>query len=120
MSDVGFASPVSTPRKNAEAASYGNDGALLVTFYKEKVFMAFQSEQQAKPVYEYMDYIHIILPGGKSDSKRKVRLEAPVGANWLSDPDRFPRQWQAYLNKQEQVQSGTPLEEFPPLPRILV
>lgn len=120
MSDVGFASPINAPRKNGEMASYGNDSGLHVTFYQEKVYMGFESEKQGKPVYEWRPYVHIITPGAKTDMKRPVREFGIPGSGIPSDPERFPRQWQAFKNQQEQAQSGMPLEEWSPLPRQFV
>ncbi len=117
MSDVGFAAPTRIPQRNGEAVSYGNDEGLYAVFYMERVHLTFESEKQGKPVYEDRPYIHIVT-SSKSDIRRPVRHVAQFGQP--PDPERFPRQWQAFQNKQEQAQTGTPLEEWPPLPRGMV
>ena len=37
----------------------------------------------------------------------------PGDGSYPSFPERFPKQWQQFLNKQEQTHSGTPLEMWP-------
>lgn len=119
MSDVGFASPVNTPRGNGEMAQYGSDASLFVTFYMERVYQEYESEAKGKPIWKDEEFVHILQPGAKTDIKRKVRRVMPNGSGIPSDPERFPRQWQAFQNKQEQAQSGTPIEEFAPMPNAI-
>lgn len=92
-------------------AQHGNDNGLHVQFYDEAVLQSFESEAAGRPIYKPVPYIHMLLPGGKSDIKRPVKLED----DGRSPPDtvRFPRQWAAYKTNTEQLQSGTPLEAWP-------
>lgn len=120
MSDVGFASPIVPLTKNGQLAQHGSDDGLVVRFYKERVHQAFESERQGRPVFLIEDHVHIIIPGGKTDIKRKVDLHGKPTLNVPPDPERWPRQWAAFQNQQEQAQAGTPLEEWPPLRRELV
>lgn len=98
---------------NAEMASYGSDLKLMVTFTREPYLMGFASEKAGKPVYEDRDYITIVQPGAKSDSKRLVKLESDQ--HGPSDPERFPRQWNAFQGQKVQVSDGLPLENWPPI-----
>lgn len=118
---------------NGEMASYGNDKKLIVRFTREPVYQEFESkggirgggmingvsipgemvEGAGHPVYKDMDFIEVIQPGGKSDSKRHVKLVDDEKGP--SDPHRFPSQWTAFKNEQHQVADGLPLEQWPPL-----
>lgn len=120
MSDVGFASPVNPLTKNGQLAQHGSDAALHVTFYYESVYQDFESQQLGRPIYKDVEHVHIMLPGGKTDVKRKVDHYGNPGLGIPPDPERFPRQWQAFKNKQEQAQSGMPLEEWPPITKNLI
>ena len=44
----------------------------------------------------------------------------PGDGSFPTLPERFPRQWQQFLNKQEQTHYGTPLEMWPGLTKIQV
>lgn len=92
-------------------AQYGTDRNLFVEFYDEMVHQAFKSESAGIPIYEAVPHIHMVYSGGKSDFRRKVKLEDDNASP--SDPHRFPRQWEAFKANQEQSQPGTPLEMMP-------
>lgn len=104
--------------QNSYHVSHGDDRGLWVEFTTEAIHQPFESEQQGRPVFKNVPFIHIVTPGGKSDIVRPVRMTQENGAP--SDPERFPRQWQAFQNQQEQVQDGTPLEQWPPLNKAQV
>jgi hypothetical protein len=112
---MSFAPPVKdiNQMSNGEMASYGSDLKLMVTFTREPMLMGFESEKAGKPVYEDRDYITIVQPGAKSDSKRAVKMEDDH--HGPSDPNRFPRQWAAFKNQTLQVADGLPLENWPPI-----
>jgi hypothetical protein len=119
MSDVAFAPAMNTQQlSNAQMASYGSDNSLMVTFYKETILLEHETEVQGKPVYKDFDYVHIVQPGGKSDIKRRVKLDGSGGSP--PDPERFPRQWQQFQNKNVEVKDGLPLEQCPFLPKAEV
>jgi hypothetical protein len=104
--------------QNSYHVSHGDDRGLWVEFTMEAVHQPFASEQEGRAVFNNVAHIHIVTPGGKSDIMRPVRMEAANGAP--SDPERFPKQWAAFQNQQEQVQDGTPLEQWPPLNKAQV
>lgn len=111
---MSFAEPTVVKTGENYFVSHGDDKSLWVEFYSEPVFLEFQSQKQGRPMYEDHDFVRIRTPGlGGNTVERRVRMEGD--ANVPSDPDRFPKQWQAYQNKQVQVQHGTPIEQWPPL-----
>jgi len=92
----------------------GDDRKLFVEFYLESVHQDFESKKHGRPVFKDVEFIRIRTPGVTGSTvEREVRMESDGIAP--SDPERFPRQWQAFKNKQEQVQDGTRIEEWPPL-----
>lgn len=103
---------VKTGDPNIRVAQYGDDSGLFVEFSREPKLMVFKSEQANRPIYEDRDYISITYAGGKSVNKREVRL-VPDNNGGPSDPDRFPKHWEAFQRQAEQAQSGTQLEVMP-------
>lgn len=60
------------------------------------------SSKEARPIYKEAVYIYIMVPGERDVVHRRA---------WDKDYERFPRQHQAFLNKQNQdTASGTPLK----------
>ena len=120
MSDAGLASLTGLTPSGAHTfvAQYGNDAGMHAEFYSEPVLMAFKSQEAGRPIYEDRNFIYITRPGAKSDLRREVRLV--TDGTIPTDPERFPRQWQQFQNKQEQTHSGTPLEQWPPLTKSQV
>lgn len=92
-------------------ASHGSDDNLFVEFYTDAVHLEAQSREEGRPIYEDRVFISIMTPGGKSTVVREARLERGDNGE-IPDNDRFPRQWMQFKNQQEQVGSGTPLEQW--------
>lgn len=111
MSSEGLMSPLQPPRRQNEMAQFGSDAGLIVRFFKQAVANPAKSDLEGKPVFEDRDFVQIVTPGGKSDLTREVikhqREEIPP------DTTRWHNQWQAYLNQQQQVHDGVPLENWP-------
>jgi hypothetical protein len=101
---------------NSYHVSHGEDKNLHVEFRTEPVYQGFESERQGRPIYKETPYIHIDFPGDRTKT-----IDRPVDMDGAgdrpSDPDRFPRQWESFKNKQEQVQDGFSITEWPPLSR---
>lgn len=120
--DLGFApSPVQNLRPAGTdifVAGYGDDRGLVVKFYTEATLMGAKSEAAGRPIYEDVDYIHMFLPGGKTDVKRPVKLVDDDRSP--SDPHRFPRQYEAFKNQKGEAHDGTPLEHIAFIPRARV
>jgi hypothetical protein len=92
---------------------------------------------KGRPIYKEKVFIHITRPGAKSDLRREVpmafnldgtpalddqgrQIPQSGDGSYPSFPERFPKQWQQFLNKQEQTHSGTPLEMWAPLTKSQV
>src|SRR5262245_33761172 len=60
------------------------------------------SQREGRPIFKEAVYINIMIPGERDIVHRRA---------WAKDYNRFPFQYQAFLNKQNQDQaSGTPLK----------
>lgn len=94
--------------------SHGDDSRLFVEFTMEAIHQVAKSEEEGRPIYKDVPHIHIHFPGDRTKQIfRPVKMEADhVGP---ADPDRFPKQWAAFQNQQEQVQTGTPVEQWAPI-----
>lgn len=97
--------------QHVSVAQYGSDKGLFVEFYHEKVLQEFESTAAGRQIFKAVPHIIIHYSGGKSDLRRKVKMEDDQHSP--SDPHRFPRQWEAFQANQSQSQSGTPLEMVP-------
>jgi hypothetical protein len=90
--------------------SMGSDARLYVEFFAHSEHQPFKSQEAGRPIYEKRDYIKIIQPGERDQMIREVTE---------LDRLRFPRQWQAYANQQQQMPDGTPIAVmFPQDPQI--
>lgn len=111
-----FASPigVQNPNANHSMAVYGKDENLIVHFERKPHLDRAESEKRGRPIYKDRDYITIRVPGDKNRVvERPVRMNPARGQ--ISDPERFPRQWQAYQSNQQVTHDGTPLSEWGPM-----
>lgn len=97
---------------DVRAVSYGGDAGLYVEFRMENVHQVHDSEKQGRPIYKQVPFVRCYVPGDKTKIvDRPARLQ-PMG-DIPSDPQRFPRQWQAFQNGQQVAHNGTPLVEWP-------
>ena len=100
-------------------ASHGDDSAVWAEFYLKPIKHEFKSQQAGRPIYEEKEYLRITFPGDRTKTwDQPVKLTGDN--NGPGDPQRFPRQWQAFKSQQEQIPDGTPLEEFPAFSRARV
>lgn len=145
MSDSGLAAHTGlTPSgSHTFVAQYGNDTGMMAEFRSEPVYMEFESKGgekitgtvqnkiielhsgKGRPVYKEKVFVYITRPGAKSDIIREVLMDddgqpLPGDGSYPSFPERFPKQWQQFRNKQEQTHSGTPLEMWPGLTKTQV
>ena len=105
--------------KGYAAASYGDDSSVHAEFYMRAFKMEAESVKQGRPIYQEKPYLRITFPSDRTKTwDQPVKMEDD--GNGPSDPHRFPRQWQAFSNQQEQVPEGTPLTEFPTLSKSRV
>lgn len=93
---------------------HGTDAGLFVEFYVEAIEDQEESIKQGRPIYRDVEMTSIrILGDQKTHVVRPVDLK---GSNTVpSDPDRWPRQWAAFKNKQVVTEVGTPITEWPPV-----
>jgi len=98
--------------------SHGDDSGLYVEFYMEAEHQAFESEKQGMPVFKDVAFIKILFPG--DNTKKVVRPVRESGSDsYMSDVDRFPKQWQAFKNQSIQSHEGTPINDWPPISKSL-
>ena len=77
------------------------DENLRVSFASFPHYNEAKSNAEGRPIFDMKTYVTIIVPG-QQDVVHRVA--------WSKDFHRFPRQYQAFLNNQNQDQaSGTPL-----------
>src|SRR5688572_22400791 len=88
------------------AFNRGNDKAdekLLVQFGMHPHPDRVETEKEGRPIFKEITYITIMVPGEK-----ETIIHRPA---WEKDYQRFPRQYQAFKNKQSQhTAAGTPLK----------
>jgi hypothetical protein len=79
-----------------------NTDTAIPLFYNNAVKRVAKSEELGREFFEDVPFVRIILPGLRGEEiDRKASDE---------DKERWPAQWEAFQNKQEQPLSGTPLE----------
>lgn len=82
-----------------------DDGRLRVQFSLFPHLNEEKSSKEGRPIYDEREYIMIMVPGERDIVHRPV---------WNRDLERFPHQYQAFKNKQNQdAVSGTPLKVVP-------
>jgi hypothetical protein len=89
--------------------SHGDDNEAFVTFYDQPIVNETQSSMAGHPVYINAHFVSIEFPGDKT--KKIVRPAEE------SDKQRWPRAYEAYLNKTETAVDGWRLEDWPVLTR---
>jgi hypothetical protein len=100
-------------------AKHGDDSSVHAEFYMRPFHMEAASVEAGRPIYQEKPYLRITFPSDRTKTwDQPVKMEDD--GNGQSDPHRFPRQWQAFINQQEQIPDGTPLTEFPALSRSRV
>lgn len=103
-------------RGNNLQVTHGDDSKLFVEFTMEAIHQDAESEKQGRPIFKDVPHIKIHFPGDRTKQIfRPVKMEGDF--QMPSDPDRFPRQWSQFVAKAEQVQTGTPIEQWGPLTR---
>ncbi len=93
---------------NGTQTSNGDEN-LLVKFTMEDVLNNFKTEQAGHPVHDKELFISIISPG-----TNLMKTDRPANE---ADKERFPKQWQSFLNKENVEFTGMPIGEWPMLTR---
>lgn len=113
-----LATPEIVKRGSQLHVKHGDDSGLFVTFYDHTVEMTAESEKQGHPVFKDVPFIRIIFPGNTT-----TRVERPVkmtsDQSSPSDPERFPRAWQAYKSQSIEVEQGLPVTEWPAITKAM-
>ncbi|MDR6393056.1 chromosome partitioning protein ParA [Paraburkholderia phenoliruptrix] len=93
---------------------HGDDSRLYVEFTMEAIHQTAASEAEGRPIFKDVPHVRIHFPGDRTKQIfRPVKMvEDHQGP---SDPVRFPKQWAAFQAQAEQVQDGTPIEQWGPL-----
>lgn len=98
---------------------HGSDRNLIVEFYTDAEHQAYESQLAGHAIYKDVDMIRIRTPGINGNTfERKVKLKGDVSSP--GDPDRFPAQWRAFKEQQEQRPDGFPIEQWPVLSKSMV
>ena len=92
--------------------SRDGDELLYAKFYNNAIEDSAETKKQGRPIYKDVAFLTIQAPGNKES-----KINRPVRQG---DAERFPKQWAAFNNDEEQVQQGTPLEVWPVITRAQV
>ena len=96
---------------NGGQVQFGDDTKLYVEFSQRTDIDGAASKEAGRPVYKAVDYVRIQQPGERDAIIRPCHGE---------DIQRFPRQWQAFQNKTQDIPEGTPIATlFPANPEIV-
>lgn len=80
------------------------DENLYVMFYKGHVEDREASLEAGRPIFKDAEFVKIIVPGDKNNIVDRVARD--------NDKRRFPKQYQAFKNDEQEYISGTPLENW--------
>lgn len=89
---------------------YGSDKSAIVRFEEEVILDEDATRISGFPKYRTIDMIFIRFAGQRDEYARQVLMEDTP--TQLSDIKRFPRHWDAYKNKKEQVIDGYPITQW--------
>lgn len=95
--------------------TYGSDAGLFVEFYMKSRKLEFQSQKEGRYIGEDIPWMRLRFPGDRLrtyDKPAKLKYEDGEDQSMPLDNERFPKQWNAFVAQKEQVQVGTPLEEW--------
>lgn len=82
-----------------------DDKNLAVKFFKKTIKNNFKSAEEGKPVFNDVDYVSIIIPGNRPETRERKATD--------KDRERFAPIWEKYLKNEEIIQEGTMLEMLP-------
>lgn len=93
-----------TQRAIEEQDRFRGDENLYVMFYKGAVEDRKMSLEHGRPMYRDTEFVRIMVPGDKGNIiEREIRDV---------DKRRFPKQYQAYKNEEQEYETGTPLDKW--------
>lgn len=88
-----------------QGRAFSQDEKLFVHFYMGSRPNKAKTKEEGRPIFEPCEFVRIIVPGDKNNI-----VNRPV---WSQDKQRFPKQYAAFKNNEEQQSAGTPLESVP-------
>jgi hypothetical protein len=80
---------------------------LIAEFFPQAVQNNHRSSIEGRPIFETYPYVRILIPGDKHSIVERKATDA--------DKVRFRRQWEAFQQGLAPVETGTPIEQWPPL-----
>jgi hypothetical protein len=111
---MNFAQARIVEQGNSLHVTHGDDSRLYVEFTMEAIHQTAKSEEEGRPIFKDVPHVRIHFPGDRTKQIfRPVKFEDDHQGP--ADPRRFPQQWKAFEAQQEQVQTGTPIEQWGPL-----
>lgn len=89
----------------------GGDKSMVVMFYNKPVHQPAESAEKGREIYKDQVFVRIHPPG-----ERLNIIDRPAQQ---SDAQRWPIQWAAFKQNQQQIPEGTPIEQlYPDKPSI--
>ena len=93
-----------TQQAMREHDRHRGDENLYVQFFSHPMQDKAKTLEEGRPIFVDTEYIRIMVPGDKSNVvMRSVRED---------DRQRFPKQYQAFKNDEEEILEGTPLDKW--------
>jgi len=90
---------------------FGRDDQMMVMFYNRAVRNDFKSREANRPIFDDIVHVKIFTPG-----ERLNQIDRPMREE---DKQRFPRQWNDFVQKRTFVPEGTPIDLlFPNHPSV--
>ena len=91
-------------REITQRGAHALDHQLHVRFYKHAELNSFRSKEEGRKIFDEHVYIMIVARANRLNEINRRATD--------DDKVRFAKQYQAYLQNQEQLQSGTPLRDL--------
>lgn len=95
-------------QNHVATVSHGNDRGLMAEFFIMDEYKPFKSAAEGVAIYEPIEMVRISVPGAKTDIIQRVKMKDDIDGP--SHLNRFPNQYRAFKEGQEQVPDGTALE----------
>ena len=99
MSDMG------SVNEWAKIANNESPDNLHPVFHQREIINKRLSDEDGRPRFDLVDYVAINIPGNKNSR--------PVQKVTENHKIRWPRQWEQYKKREEQIAEGTPINQWP-------
>lgn len=94
-----------TEQAMSDTHRYKGDEHLYVKFFNHPLQDKEKTLEEGRPIFVDREFIQIMVPGDKDNIVTREIRE--------TDKQRFPKQWAAFQNDQEELVEGTPLSQWP-------